>query len=259
MTYKETEILIQKYLNAETSPEEERQLALEVTRDDAPEEWKIIAEMLGELTTDEALYDQIMEERKASEKPKLSRKIWPWLIAACVAGIIALILAPPKQNDSPITTPQIVQHPVKNIDSTQVQPKEELIAQEAPKKQFEAEKETKEKKEQPSVNSTQKKSVTNPEIIRAEDTSLLAENSTESSTNVEEKASKETDHLIAQKEAPVRTLTERDIPITRPENLKYTKEELALMKKQANEAYLKWVELELEIAKYNLEQTAENK
>jgi hypothetical protein len=54
------------------------------------------------------------------------------------------------------------------------------------------------------------------------------------------------------------TLTERDIPITRPENYKYTPEEIALMKKQANEAYMKWVELELEIAKNNLEQTAQN-
>ena len=54
------------------------------------------------------------------------------------------------------------------------------------------------------------------------------------------------------------SLTERDIPITRPENYKYTPEEIALMKKQAREAYLKWVELELEIAKYNQEQTANN-
>ena len=51
-------------------------------------------------------------------------------------------------------------------------------------------------------------------------------------------------------------LTERDIPVTRPENYRYTPEELALMKKQANEAYLKWVELELEIAKQTMEQTA---
>ena len=65
---------------------------------------------------------------------------------------------------------------------------------------------------------------------------------------------------LAQTTAPEpqpETLTERDIPITRPENLKYTPEEIALMKKQANEAYLKWVELELEIAKYHLEQTAQ--
>ena len=54
-------------------------------------------------------------------------------------------------------------------------------------------------------------------------------------------------------------LTESDLPITRPENYRYTPEEIALMKKQANEAYIKWVELELEIAKFNLEHTAQNK
>ena len=53
------------------------------------------------------------------------------------------------------------------------------------------------------------------------------------------------------------TLTERDIPITRPENYQYTPEEIALMKKQADDAYVKWVQLELEIAKYNLEQMAQ--
>ena len=52
-------------------------------------------------------------------------------------------------------------------------------------------------------------------------------------------------------------LTERDIPITRPENYRYTPEEIALLKKQANDAYMKWVQLELEIAKYNLEQMAQ--
>ena len=57
--------------------------------------------------------------------------------------------------------------------------------------------------------------------------------------------------------AVAEVLTERDIPITRPENYKYTPEEIALLKKQANEAYLKWVELELEISRYTLEQTAQ--
>ena len=53
-------------------------------------------------------------------------------------------------------------------------------------------------------------------------------------------------------------LTERDIPITRPENYRYTPEEIALLKKQADDAYVKCVQLELEIAKHNLEQTANN-
>ena len=51
-------------------------------------------------------------------------------------------------------------------------------------------------------------------------------------------------------------LTERDIPISRPENYRYTPEEIALMRRQANEAYVKWMELELEIMKYQYEQVA---
>ena len=52
-------------------------------------------------------------------------------------------------------------------------------------------------------------------------------------------------------------LTERDIPITRPENYRYTPEEIELLKKQADDAYTKWVQLEVEIAKYTLEQMAQ--
>ena len=67
MTNKEIQQLINKYLEGETSPEEERQLALELQGDDMPEEWQAIRLMLGELTMGEAEYDAIMELRK--EKP----------------------------------------------------------------------------------------------------------------------------------------------------------------------------------------------
>ena len=67
MTNKEIQQLINKYLEGETSPEEERQLAMELQGDDLPEEWQAIRLMLGELTTGEAEYDAIMEQRK--EKP----------------------------------------------------------------------------------------------------------------------------------------------------------------------------------------------
>lgn len=67
MTNKEIQQLINKYLEGETSLEEERQLALELQGDDMPEEWKTIRMMLGELTMGEAEYDAIMEQRK--EKP----------------------------------------------------------------------------------------------------------------------------------------------------------------------------------------------
>ena len=67
MTNKEIQQLINKYLEGETSPEEERQLVLALQGDDMPEEWQAIRMMLGELTMGEAEYDNIMEQRK--EKP----------------------------------------------------------------------------------------------------------------------------------------------------------------------------------------------
>ena len=116
MTYKETEILIQKYLNGETTAEEERLLALEVSRKDAPDDWKVIAEMLGELTVDEALFDQIMAERK--QKPRIIR-FWPWVAAACVAALLIVFLGPPREETS--TQPQVAKVEPKKIE-TEVKP-----------------------------------------------------------------------------------------------------------------------------------------
>ena len=102
MTNKDTEILIQKYLNGETTAEEERMLALEVTRENVPDDWKVIAEMLGELTVDEALFDQMMAER--SRKSRIV-KLWPCVAAACVAALLIVFLGPPRK-DAP-SKPQI--------------------------------------------------------------------------------------------------------------------------------------------------------
>ena len=113
MTYKETEILIQKYLNGETTAEEERRLALEVSRKDAPEDWKVIAEMLGELTVDEALFDQIMAERK--QKPRFIR-LWPWVATACVAALLIVFLGPPREET--VSKPQIAKvEPKKDVET----------------------------------------------------------------------------------------------------------------------------------------------
>jgi hypothetical protein len=116
MTYNETEILIQKYLNGETTTEEERMLALEVSREDAPDDWKVIAEMLGELTIDEALFDKIMAERK--QKPRIIR-FWPWVAAACVAALLIVFLGPPREETS--TQPQVAKVEPKKIE-TEVKP-----------------------------------------------------------------------------------------------------------------------------------------
>ena len=136
MTYNETEILIQKYLNGETTAEEEKLLALEVSREDAPEDWKVIAEMLGELTVDEALFDQIMAERK--QKPRLIR-FWPWVAAACVVALLVVFLGPPKEetpNQPQIAKvePKKTEPEVKAVEPTPVTTEKEIVAEPKPTK-----------------------------------------------------------------------------------------------------------------------------
>ena len=109
MTPQEINRLIDLYMEGKTSPEEERQLAIEVNRPDAPAEWQIIAEMLGELTLGEALYDLTMAERK---RVRIRRYIG-WSIAA-VAACLALWFVlgklgiPTLQQE---TAPQFAQQP----------------------------------------------------------------------------------------------------------------------------------------------------
>lgn len=104
MTTKETNQLIDKYLEGRTSPEEERRLALEVNRADAPQEWLIIREMLGELTLGEAIYNKEMESRKR-------RRLYynGWGIAASLLLCLAMSGLFPKevQEEQPVEEPKV--------------------------------------------------------------------------------------------------------------------------------------------------------
>ena len=171
-------------------------------------------------------------------KPQRRRMLWPWIAAACVAAVIAVYLTPPKAS-SP--TPLQVERGV--VAQKECQPKVETPSIEQPSTELPA--------KQP-VQTPAKRIVAKVQLKEVEVSEPVAE---------EPLLAQEVEAPVAEKKAKVErtvTLTERDIPITRPENYKYTPEEIALMKKQANEAYMKWVELELEIAKNNLEQTAQN-
>jgi hypothetical protein len=177
-----------------------------------------------------------MAEEQA--KPQRRRMLWPWIAAACVAAVIAVYLTPPKAS-SP--TPLQVERGV--VAKKDRQPKVETPSIEQPSTELPA--------KQP-VQTPVKRMIAKVQPKEVEVSEPVAE---------EPLLAQEVEAPVAEKKAKVErtvTLTERDIPITRPENYKYTPEEIALMKKQANEAYMKWVELELEIAKNNLEQTAQN-
>ena len=180
----------------------------------------------------------MQKAQRLSVKEKSKKKWWPWIAAACVAGFMMVYLTPPKDTTMGTDTNQEV---AVKAEPKQAKPQQdvqqEIILPEAPAK--EAPKQI--------AQST-------PAKPKKQQTPVVEEPQIAQETAPTETLKAETP-AIAQ--AATTTLTERDVPITRPENLKYTPEEMALMKKQANEAYLKWVELELEIAKYHLEQTAQ--
>lgn len=180
-------------------------------------------------------------KRMAAEAPTASRtrKLWPWIAAACAVAFIAVIATPPKSDTqatemvakvAPATQPVapaaeqsavVVTAAVTPAIVAKASPKVSKAIQKAPKTAAPAK----------------------PEAIEPAVEHVLAAATTAQSAVVEEK---------------MVVMSERDIPITRPENYKYTPEELAQLKKQAAEAYLKWVELEMEISRNNM-QTAEAK
>lgn len=195
----------------------------------------------------EGLNDRLMQriEKEVPARPaKTRRLIWPWIAAACVAAIMVVLLMPPRMSREEVMPSQ---PSVAKTEKKQATPKSEVTVTEEPKTIAVAETtpktmDTKTAMPKQQISKTQRMPVT------------TATETAEAETSIEVV---EPTLPQAQPKPEPRMLTERDIPITRPENYHYTPEEIALMKKQAREAYLKWVELELEIAKHNLEQMAQ--
>ena len=203
------------------------------------------------------LNERLMQRMVIKEDKKPRRIVWPWIAAACVAGIMVIWLTPPKATTTDVVAEnKVIEQPtiINKVEETSVAKVEtsvEKVETETPA---------------PIDSLVKVKKIKVKTTIAKSDAALLAQE-----TPTAQPPAAETTTMPAVEEPPkelavaetvkpqekVVTLTERDIPITRPENYKYTPEELALMKKQANEAYLKWAQLELEIAKYNLEQTAQ--
>ena len=185
-----------------------------------------------------------MEQETVRKKgQKRLRKLWPWLAAACVAAFILVYTAPPEKevtesrSTAEITEAETPKRLSTEMCSTEKRSTEsrskEMIAMAKPEKVI-------------TVKQKAHKVVT-------------AKRDTISEKKEEDKVCDLAMAEKAEESQKPRTISESDLPITRPENLRYTPEEIALMKRLANEAYIKWVKLELEIAKYNIEQSAYNK
>lgn len=194
---------------------------------------------------------RVMQKVEQKSHATRTRKLWPWIAAACAAGVIAIFLTPPK-------------------DTTEVNKGTTVAVNvEQPKESLDSEAQMSETQ----MSETQKSEIQLSESQTASPQRVIKqkENLAPGKSAKQQYKPVTTDNLLAQEIAPAEqpktekvsteeptvTLTESDIPITRPENYKHTPEELALLRKQADEAYLKWVELELEISKNNLQQTAQ--
>ena len=202
-------------------------------RDAIQEEEKALPQMPADLNA------RLMQRVESGRSARKRRIIWPWIAAACVTALIAVYLTPPKavapQQDVVAKVELKAEEHVANSQESRLSDISSVTTiEDAP---------------QATATPVKHKHVASKRPIAIEEAPLLAQETTETA-HAEEIP-------IHTEETASATLTERDIPITRPENLKYTPEEIALMKQQATEAYLKWVQLELEISKYNLEQTAQ--
>ena len=195
------------------------------------------------------LNERLMQ-RMAKEQKQPRRIVWPWIAAACVAGIMVIWLMPPRATTTDVVAENtVVEQPtdINKVEETSVA----KVETEAPA---------------PIATPVKAKVAKVKTTVVKRDAALLAQDTKTTQTPAAEtptmpaveEANKEL--AVAETAKPQEkmvTLTERDIPITRPKNYQYTPEEIALMKEQANEAYLKWAELELEISKYNLEQASQ--
>ena len=184
--------------------------------------------------------------KRMAQQPRKSaiRRLWPWIAAACVVAFIVVNIMPSKVSPP---APLAKERRVITPDTQKVgKPMIAEVEMKAP---------------QPTVAPKRAEKTKVRTTIAKRNATLIAQEATvaepvTSEVKAEEVPKTEIVQAATPKTKPV-MLTERDIPITRPENYKYTPEEIALLKKQANEAYVKWVQLELEIAKYNLEQMAQ--
>ena len=193
---------------------------------------------------------QRMEETVSVKANKSQRIKWYWIAAACIAAMMIVLLMP--QTGSGEFA--IRQKREANLKFAKTEQNKRITNPYTHSSRITNSTELYDNSTELYANST--KLFANSTKLFANSTELFA-NSTEliNSTEQELATNSEASNLQAQT-IPV-TLTEHDIPITRPENYRYTPEEIELLKKQANEAYVKWVQLELEIAKYNLEQMAQ--
>ena len=207
-----------------------------------------------------------LEKESVADRNRV-RTIWPWIAAASVAALIAVLPPPPRTpagglaDDTPLVAQayEMQPEPVEEIQEDAIQteltvPDDHVVSEEqetiTPAVHKMVERQEKEIKQHQEVEVEEEDAVSDPVETSVTDRILRLNTIPESLLAAISAQASETETEV---------LTEKDFPVTNPENLKHTEEEIAILQEKANEAYLKWWELELEIANYYLDkQTAQN-
>lgn len=204
-----------------------------------------------EFHASDKLKSKIMDEAETLSRPKIIR-FAPWLAAACMAGVlVALITYFNTGND---ITPEVdlLTEKVLN-DTTQVLtvgvlPEEKLIAMAPATKTIPV---NVHKTTNDIEVSVAPSSACNDERNDTTDTECAPTDADEA-TNQNEGAMPMSSRYG---EMPMLAiLTEAEIPVTNPENLAYTPEEIDLIRRQEDEAYLNRLQLMVEIAEHLVEE-----
>lgn len=191
-----------------------------------------------EFHASEELKDKVMNEARAVSRPRRLRLI-PWLAAACVVGILVIFLTPPKDSGT-ATSENVTAATTENV-TTATTSKSSASADIGQNGQ---------------QGSVKPKTSENPKKEK-----LIAAAPAKRKRTADEHAPKECRQTAATRDSLdngqwATLISETDLPITCPENAKYTPEEIEQLKRQARQAYLNWIRLEIEIASHNLQQTA---
>ena len=170
-----------------------------------------------EFHASDKLKDEVIAKAKAEVRPRKVRLL-PWLAAACVAGIIGLFLMPPEQSEEKIMSKvENVSPQTESVRSVETTP-------------------------EPSVAVVDKKHQVKPSVknVETEEPQVQEPQPRRIKPQVQEQYDEEI------------MLSEYDVPITRPENLIDTPEDLAQIARLEKQAFISRIREQVEIAKAEL-------
>ena len=179
-----------------------------------------------EFHASDKLKDEVIAKAKAEVRPRKVRLL-PWLAAACVAGIIGLFLMPPEQSEdkarAKVESVKLKDESVKN--------KVESIKNEVAKPE-------------PYVAVVDRKQQVKTSVrnVKAEEPVVQEPKQIQPKENA----------MPIEQYDEEMMLSENDVPITRPENLIDTPEDLALIARLEKQAFINRMREQVEIAKAEL-------